>query len=275
MSNIKYELLRSLENKIALGQSKVSAESKNNGQSPYIHSSSTVRSYMQQVGEFGIYLRERGLNKISVEDSKQYAKEFVLSKNSAWSQSLARSALAKVYGCSATEICPIDKRGKEAIVRGRTMTPRAVAIEKNHPDLVDFCKSTGLRNNKELQQITKNNFSFDNDKIILTVVGKCGLVRAINIKPEDREKLRNFYEKYLSDGEKLKVYHGMNVHKYRSDFAKSTYQYALANGYGNGQIYKPHHDGRTFDKGALSYVSNQLGHGSGRYYTVVTNYLYQ
>lgn len=275
VSNIKYELLRTLENKVALGQSKISSENKNNGQSPYMHSASTVRSYMQQVGEFGIYLRERGLNKISVEESKQYAKDFVLSKNSVWSQNLARSALAKVYGCSSTEICTLDKRGKEDITRGRTMTARAAAIERNHPDLVDFCKSTGLRNNKELQQITKDNFSFDNNKINLTVVGKGGLIRTINIKPEDIEKVRNFYEKYLSNGDKVRVYHGMNVHKYRSDFAKSTYQYALANGYGNGQIYKPHHDGRTFDKGALSYVSNQLGHGSGRYYTVVANYLYQ
>jgi len=155
------------------------------------------------------------------------------------------------------------------------MTVRAEAIERNHPDLVAFCQASGLRNNKELKQITRNNFSFNQGKIDITVTGKGGLVRTIHIKPQDYEKVKDFYEKNLSNGEKLKVYHGMNVHKYRADFAKETYRYALENGYGNGQIYKPHRDERTFDKGALSYVSNQLGHGSGRYYTVVANYLYQ
>lgn len=275
ISNIKYELLRTLENKVALGQSKVSAENKNNGQSPFMHSASTVRSYMQQAGEFGMYLRERGLNKISVEESKKYAKDFVLSKSSPWSQSLARSALAKVYGCCASEICEVDKRGKDSIIRGRTMTARAEAIEKNHPDLVAFCRSTGLRNNKELQQITKDNFTFNGNNISITLAGKGGLVRTIYIKPADIETVRDFYNKHLSNGDKIKVYAGMNVHKYRADFAKETYKYALENGYANGKLYKPHKDTRTFDKGALAYVSNQLGHGAGRHYTVVANYLYK
>lgn len=275
MSNIKYDLLRSLESKINLGESKSSHENKNNGQSPYIHSGATARSYMQQVADFGIYLRERGLNKISIEESKQYVKDFIETKESAWSQSLARSALAKAYGCQATDLCDVDKRSKDSIVRGREMTERASAIERNHPDLVDFCKSTGLRNNKELQQITKDNFVFDKDKIDLNVKGKGGLERTIHIKPEDIEKVKDFYDKYLAQGGNIKVPHGANIHKYRSDFAKATYEYALKNGYANNEKYKPHGDDRSFDKGALDYVNSQLGHGSNRYYTAVANYLYK
>lgn len=273
MSNIKYELMRELEQHISLGVSKRACEAET-GKSEFIHSASTARSYMQQVGAFGIFLRDIGQNKCSIEESKKYAADFVQSKNSAWSQALSRSALAKVYNCNASEICTIEKRGKDDITRGRSMTERAISIEKNHPDIVKFCKSTGLRKDRELANLKMEDIKIT-DKITISVTGKGGRHRFVEVLPQNYEFCKDFILNNLQNpSDKLKLYHGMNCHKYRADFAKDCYNFALEN-YATGELYHPKKDSRTFDKGALNWVNRQLGHGDGRYYTAVANYLYE
>ena len=64
-----------------------------------------------------------------------------------------------------------------------------------------------------------------------------------------------------------------NVHGWRADYAARCYQYALDNGKGSGDVYHAKNNNTTWDKGALDFVSENLGHGEGRYYTVVYNYL--
>ena len=64
-----------------------------------------------------------------------------------------------------------------------------------------------------------------------------------------------------------------NVHGWRADYAARCYQYALDNGKGSGNVYHAKNNNTTWDKGALDFVSENLGHGEGRYYTVVYNYL--
>ena len=54
----------------------------------------------------------------------------------------------------------------------------------------------------------------------------------------------------------------------------SCYAKALADGRGNGQMYSPRGmQGQSYDKGALDWVNEQLGHGAGRYDVAVYNYL--
>lgn len=65
-----------------------------------------------------------------------------------------------------------------------------------------------------------------------------------------------------------------NVHGWRADYAARCYAYAMDSGYGTEELYKLRNgSGKSYDKGALAFVSANLGHGPDRYYTVCYNYL--
>ena len=272
---IKYLMLRQLELHTRFGVSRHSEKTDNMGQSAYIHSSGTLRTYIQQATNYATYLTDRGLRYCTLDDAKRYAADYVLSKHSTWSQSTARSALAKVFGVSGPDICQLDRRDPTEIVRGRVATDRAAAIERNHPDLAAACRSMGLRSGKELRSLTAKDIRHGADgQLYAHVKGKGGRIRDALILPGRGRDIVLQRVSERPDGPLFDVPSNTNVHRWRADYAASCYQYALDHGHGSGSYYIPHDgSGSRWDKGALDYVSDQMGHGSDRYYTIYYDYL--
>ena len=152
--NIRYRMCRALEEKIRLGVGKRAIERKTGKNSPFIHSAATARTYMQQAQEYGSWLAAQGMNRCTMEQAREMAAEYIKSFESASTQHTIRSALAKVFDCRGEEICRLGKRDPADFTRGRTPTDRTAAIERNHPELAEACRSMGLRNDRELKQLT-------------------------------------------------------------------------------------------------------------------------
>lgn len=273
--NIRYQMCRALENQVKLGHSKRAAERENGGQSPYLHSSATVKTYMQQARQYGDWLRDKGLNHCTMEEARAHAAEYVQEQNSAWSQATARAALARVFGCKATDICPVEKRSPSAITRGRTQTARAAAIEQGHADLAEACRSLGARHNRELVRLKGNDLHWGKDgNLYAHIRGKGGRVRDSLVLPGRGRDIILAAAKAHPNEPMFQVPKNANVHGWRADYAARCYQYAMENGHGSGTLYHCRDgSGATYDRGALDFVSAQLGHGADRCYTVIYNYL--
>ena len=274
MKNIRYEMCRALEKQLALGQDKRAARMKHDGKSPYIHSVVTMKTYIQQARQYGDWLRNKGLNHCTMEEARSHAAEYIRTQKSAWSQSTTRAALAKVFGCPANEICSVDRRTPSAITRGRTQTARAASIDRNHADLAEMCRSVGARHHKELVHLRADDFHTKDGALYAHILGKGGRVRDALVLPGAGRTLIEERIAAQPTGCLFTVPQNANVHGWRADYAARCYRYALDNGHASGELYHCRDgSGRVYDKGALDFVSQNLGHGCGRYYTVVYNYL--
>lgn len=297
--NIKYLMLRELEQQYRPGTSKRAEIRKNRaaaydeamregagvmaaataardtGRSDYIHSASTLRTYCQQTRRFGNWLISQGLGHCTMEEARSLAPEYIFSHSSFWTQQTARSALARVFGCLGPDICELAPRGAENIIRGRIETPRAAAIERNHPDLAEVCRSVGLRHLRELDVVTAANFfTGDDGHLYCHIQGKGGRWRDALVLDGPGRGLIEAAIREHPTGRLFRVPSHSNVHGWRADYATRCYEYAMTHGMATGELYRPRNmDGVAFDKGALAWVSAQLGHGPGRFYTVVHNYL--
>lgn len=279
--NIRYQMCRSLEKQVGLGRSKRAAE-KNaslNGKnrSEYIHSACTIRTYMQHAKEYGDFLKEKGMSYCTMEEAKNHASEYILKFTSAHSQHTARSALARIFNCNANDLCETDKRKGKNIIRGRNFTERATKIENKYTDLVAIAKGTGARRS-ELSNLCRDDIFEKENEMYIHIKGKGGRQRDVLIYDENVKKLlydrinRSINENERSDKPLYHVPSHMNIHAYRASYARNTYQKVMNEGKGSGELYNSRNFG-SYDKSALDYVANQMGHGLGRYYTTVTNYL--
>lgn len=273
--NIRYRMLRELEGQVRLGEGKKAYKTKGYVKSPYLHSGATVKTYMQQTRQYGNWLRDRGLNFCTMQQAREHAAEYVLQQESAWSQSTARAALARVFHCSGDEICSVRDRKPADIKRGRKQTERVRSIERNNQDLAEACRSLGARHNKELAALAaKDLFYGSNGNLYAHIAGKGGRKRDALVLPGRGREIIEKAAAERPDGPLFDVPSHANVHAWRADYAARCYQYALDHDLGNGELYHCRDgSGRTYDKGALAFVSLQLGHGPKRYYTVVYNYL--
>lgn len=266
--------MRILESKIKLGTSKRASKRKNGGKSPCIHAGSTARTYMGIVSRYGLWLRAHEMNYCTLEAAKANAAEYILMQHSVYTQYTVRSALAKVFDCSGPELCNLPPRNAADITKGRTLTTRAAAVERNRPELAEACRSMGLRKSRELMLVTTDNFIEINGKLFVHVKGKGGRIRNAMVLDGPGRKCIEELLKEQPAGKLFRVPNGANVHRWRADYAARCYRYAMENGMGTGIFYRPRDgSGRVYDKGALDWVSEQLGHGPDRYYTVVYNYL--
>lgn len=273
--NIRYEMCRALEEQVQLGTAKRAAEREHGGQSPHLHSAATVRTYMQQARQYGDWLRERGYNHATMAQARDLAPEYIMNQKSAWSQHTARAALARVFGCQGRDLCELARRDPATITRGREQTDRAAAIDRNHADLAEACRSLGARHNRELAHLTARDLHRGEDgELYAHIRGKGGRERDALVLPGRGREIIERAAQERPTGPLFAVPSHANVHGWRADYAARCYDYALAHGHGSGEVYHCRDgSGRTYDKGALDYVSDQLGHGERRYYTVVYNYL--
>lgn len=272
--NIKYRMLRELESQINMGVKRKPLRSNSSGKSEFLHSANTIRTYMQHVGSFGDYLRDIGLNKCSIDEAKEHAAKYITSFPSVSTQKTVRCALARVFHCDGKDICELESRRSKDIKRGRTITDRAAAIEKNHPEIAHICRSIGARHHREFINIKADDFFYKDGDLFCHIVGKGGRHRdAIVLDGKGKEIIENIL-KDNPKGPMFRSYSGANIHKYRADYAVRLYALGEKKGYSTGEIYRLRDgSGKGYDKGILDYVSSMLGHGYDRYYTVVHNYL--
>ena len=162
-----YDKLTSMQ---AFGESKTTA--KNDGTtSNKIFSFSTYASYYRCCQDFIKYIKITHPDVTTLTKAQKYVNEYLQKKVdanlSAWTVSLYTSALCKLYQISATDKNrfhpPTRHRSDIQRSRGHTRSDRHFS-EKNHSELVDFCRGTGFRRNV-LEKLESKNLWTQDDLI--------------------------------------------------------------------------------------------------------------
>lgn len=291
--SLKYQLFKELDSRTRFGESRHKAKEEGI-QKEYIYSYSTYENYKYVAGKFADYMRANHPNIKSVADARMFVAEYLQSRIndglSPYTVAKDAAALGKIYQCKTTDFgVPLPTRHRNDIKRGRDRhsdTARHRNFkEENHREFVTFCKCFGPRRS-ELGRIKLSDFKKINGNLCVHLTGKGGKSRYARFCGSDKElSLVLGYLKALSFGKgkdellfSTGVNTNANIHGYRADYAVRLYQ-SLARPLDELESYEKYRcrndmQGKVFDKDALAEVSKNLGHGEGRYGTVVSNYLY-
>lgn len=280
------------DERLAIGQSKHAAKKAGTAQE-HIYSWDTYRSYMKQANYFAKYCKaEHGCK--TLEQCRPYVDEYLQSRShlSAYTQKLDAAALAKLYGCKSTDFVKTEARIRSNITRSRGEHGAKVRdrhfSEANHKDLVDFCRSTGLRR-AELEALRGDKLIEKDGKWFIRVDSgsKGGRYREAPVTGQI-EHVKSLMERAGSGKVFEKVPHAADIHSYRADYAKAIYNeharpieqipYDRVNA-GSGRRYQSEvyccrgdQKGVKFDKVAMQIASEALGHN--RISVVGEHYLY-
>lgn len=199
---------------------------------------------------------------------------------SAWTVRSYFSAAAKVLGLNARDYS-LPERRREDITRSRGNAARdAHFSEARNADLVSFASSTGLRNQKELQQVRGTDLIEHPDgSFAIAVTGKGGRYResAVYGSPEE---VRAVVDRMKAAGTGLvwpKVHTAADIHAYRAEYASRMYD-AIARDPATLPVRERYccrgdMAGKWYDRAALLEVSKELGHA--RCNVVVSHYLWR
>lgn len=240
-------------------------------QTPFIHSENTYKTYLAQCDHFADWLIEQGV-KDKDEAFKlipDYLKNLEAKGQSAWSIQTSMCAIAKAYDISTESIPYVAPKRRRADVkrsRGAAERDKHFSIKKNQ-GLIDFCSSTGLRRH-ELAALHGNQLAVDykGEYIIRNVKGKGGKVRDITIigSPKEIEYVVNTMRAAKEGLVFQSVHSAFDEHYYRSIYACRAYKKVERDieSLENKDLYICRKDkkGVKYDKKALKYASEQLGH---------------
>lgn len=283
--NLRIEIKKTLKSKEKFGESKHSAK-KNDTMKDGIYSLNTSKMYNRECQKFADYvIQQHGNAKLSVEESRDYATEYL--KNgiengmSPYTLQMQRSALAKLYGCTGNDICDLPPRHRAEITRSRNHTVvsgktgkiiknQSVCAgrfsEKNHAEIVAFCRSTGLRRS-ELESLTGDQLEIteDGDAYIHLHGYQCkgGRPRVVPVIGDISNAIT-----LCQNAGRNKVFprvpQAMDVHSYRSEYAVAIYnQYArpLDELERKEKYYcRAELKGTVYDRAAMLEASKALGH---------------
>ena len=279
IGSLTYQVKKALDEKLAIGQSK-HFDKLNGGIQDKIYSWSTYNSYMKHNNYFVKWAKENyGCR--TLEDCRPYVDEWLTKRSddglSPYTQKLEASAIAKMYGCSTKDFIETDKRHRREITRSRGEKVRDRHFsEENHKDLVEFCKSTGLRRS-ELQYLTGNKLIYkDNEPyIVVDVASKGGRYREVPVI-NNKELVIEMMEKAGPNRVFEKIPNGADIHGYRSEYTTDYYNLIarpieeipfdkVNKGSGKSyqsEVYNCRGDlkGVKYDKKAMLEVSRALGH---------------
>lgn len=263
-------------------EAKLSGEMKNG-----IYSYSTAKAYNRDCQRFATYaIEQHGNRYMTLEDARVYVSDYMRSEieagKSAYTLKAERSALAKLYGVEGKSICELPDRKRADITRSRDRLIRSEKTgkmiknpssraghfsEKNHRELVDFCKSTGLRRS-ELEtlrgdQLLRNS---DGSYSIHLNSSQCkgGRERELPVIG-NVENVVDLMERAGTDRVFERVPGAMDVHHYRREYASALYK-SIARPIDeikdSNCLYRCRGDqkGVVFDREAMRIVSNALGH---------------
>lgn len=262
-----HQVKKNLDEKLAIGDSKHN-DKKLGVTSDKIYSWNTYKTYLKHNIYFVQWAKENH-NIKNLDEAKPYVNEWLelREKNglSAYTIKLETSALMKMYGLSSNDVFKSNARYRKDIKRSRGEKVRDKNFsEKNHEDLIKFCKSTGLRR-AELLQIRGNDLIYKEGKpyIHITRGAKGGREREVPIEFNQEFIIK----KFLDAGEEKifpKVPNGADIHGYRAEFATTLYK-KLARDINlvpksDKYICRKDLKGVIYDKKAMLDVSQALGH---------------
>lgn len=275
------------DSKLAIGESKY--QDKLEGKKTFnditaltqdkIYSWATYKSYMKQANYFAKYCKDTyGCR--TLEECKSYVDEWLQKQieegKSAYTQKLRACSLAKLYNCKSTDFIKTEVRNRENISRSRGVKVRDKHFaEHKHKDLVEFCKSTGLRR-KELRVLTGDKLVYkkEEDKYYIKVnVGSKGgrerLAPIIRNVESVVERMRSAGTNKVFD----KIPLAADIHSYRADYATAIYKAHArplgelkcnlgVKGGNTGDVYVCRGDlkGVVYDRKAMEVASKALGH---------------
>lgn len=261
------QIQEELESKLKIGESKFLAKKAGKAQEG-VYSFKTLKVYMEQANYFVKYCKkEHGCRYL--DECRQYADEYLQNRidrgNSPYTLHLIRSALCKLYGDTSRDYIPLPKRRRQDITRSRGEAVRDKHFsEKNHKDIVDFCKGSGLRRH-ELEKLRGTDFfTKRNGSLYLTIRGKGGKYREVPIL----EEYRGHVLKLMRSAEDGFVFEdvpgGMDVHSYRAIYATAFYKRIARPAFripSHERYYcRGDRKGVILDKKAMLEVSRALGH---------------
>lgn len=250
---------------LALGKSKRDAK-KDGSFKNYIYSDNTLKAYMKHANYFANYCKQEH-NCRTLEQCYQYADEWLITRSnlSPYTQKLEVAALAKLYNKTADDFVRTEPRMRSNITRSRGEKARDKHFsEKNHADLVEFCRATGLRR-RELSKLTGDKLAQIDGKyhIIVDKGGKGGKTRTVPIIG-DEKRIVAMMEKAGDRKVFKKVPQMSDIHGYRRQYAHALY---IAHARDIKDIPKADKyicrndlKGIVYDKQAMHVVTQALGH---------------
>lgn len=275
-----HQVQAALDEKLRIGQSKHEAKKAGIAHEG-IYSWSTYKNYLKHGNYFAQYCRhEHGCKTLAA--ARQYVDEYLQKLidegKSPYTQKLAASALAKVYGCRTTDFMATESRIRKDIKRSRGEKSRDVNFsEEKNAELVNFCRCTGLRRS-ELESLGSwqlhggEKFGWK-----LEIIGKGGRKRLAPIVGSQEEIKAVIDRIQRSEGLVWgKVHNGADIHAYRAEYCTRIYKqhareikdipYDAVNA-GSGRKYqsevyncKGDLKGVKYDKAAMLIASKALGH---------------
>ena len=248
-----------------------------------IYSWETYRVYLRHAINFVKWCRD--VHQIrDLEACKPYAAEYIQGLTAAGrapsTLKLIASAIAKVYHCSVEDLkIKTAPRRRANITRSRgRKASDAHFSEKNNQDLVDFCRGTGLRNHKELQQVKGTQLERrDGIYYLIGVKGKGGKIRDVPVLPDYEVTVVRCCVAAGSGKVWPHVSSHADIHSYRADDATAWYK-RLARPVAflersERYVCRCDRAGVVYDKAAMKQVSRFLGHN--RIEVIAGHYLHE
>lgn len=267
----------------AFGDSKFK-DKKENGGIPArgkIYSSKTMDNYIDYCARFLRWAQKTHGCKF-LDDALPHVAEYLVERaqtRSAWTVHAEAAGIAKLFQCSMNDfgvILPV--RNRDDIKQHRYQKWVGEFSPEKHPDLVAFCKSTGLRAHKVAKSKPGDVWE-ENGRIYVKTVGKGGKLRIVTCLDDAplriaREAAKRGQSLIFEEG----ICKAAPVHEYRAQFAAALYT-QLARPLEEIPLDEQYHcrgskKGVTYDRKALAAIAVQLGHGAHRVSLVANNYSY-
>lgn len=237
-----------------------------------VYTDVTLKTYSQSWNVFCDYLEAAGVKTRKFDEAVPYFQQFVdyLVGNgySANTVHTWAAGVAKVLGIQIDDY-DLPKRERKNYTRSRYPVKTDAHFQPaNHQDLVDFCRSVGARNDKELQYIRGTDLVMMKDGRwgVRIRKGKGGKARLAPIygPPARIEKVVQLMQAAGNELVFPSIPAAADIHAYRAEYAGEVYRTHArpVNEIPNDERYVCRKDmaGTIFDKAAMMIASKALGH---------------
>lgn len=237
-----------------------------------VYVDTTFKTYLQGWNKFCDYLKDLGSSSREMEDVVLFVQPFidtlVADSYSAYTVHTWAAAVAKVLGLPIAEL-ELPMRRRVEITRSRlTVKSDAHFSPARHLDLIDFCRSVGPRNHKELAYIRGSDLVvLEGGRYAVDIrKGKGGKQRLAPIYGP-AERIERVVEMLRAAGDELlfpTVPYAADIHSYRAEYACTIYRtHARPPDQIPGEeryVCRKDLAGTIYDKRAMKIASEALGH---------------
>ncbi|MBR7070422.1 MAG: hypothetical protein IKI30_08285 [Oxalobacter sp.] len=185
----------------------------------------TFNTYSTQANLFARYCHQQH-RCTTLDQCRAYADEWLESRShlSRYTQVLAVSALAKLYGESSADFVHPGRRSRDDIRRSRGRKVRdAFFSEERNPDFVDFCRGTGLTRS-ELESLTGDQLRIEGDQVYIEM--PCRKGQCMRKVPVIGNVARIVEMMQAAGTGKVfkRIFVAADIQSYRADYARALYK---------------------------------------------------